>query len=164
MAEIPHLRFRIDGDVIHLEQHDGHGCGEVDYVLMHRVHLVEIARRMGLMQTPAPSVAALQRRLRVLHGRIDHLAGYLAMHSDHEHADLSYETDYARATAAIADEFVADDEPAPTTCDPQPVRIESGQMPDSARTPAQAQLDLISGDAGAPNPAELTASVHGCAK
>lgn len=50
----------------------------------------------------------MQRRLLVLRDRIDELAGYLCKHSDHKHADLSYEMTYANATADIAAEFVAE--------------------------------------------------------
>ena len=50
----------------------------------------------------------MQRRLLVLRDRIDELADYLCKHSDHKHADLSYEMTYANATADIAAEFVAE--------------------------------------------------------
>ena len=62
----------------------------------------------------AKEIATLQRRMLVLRDRIDHLAEYLALHSDSQHADLSYEQTYATATADIADEFCAElNDPAP---------------------------------------------------
>ena len=50
----------------------------------------------------------LTRRLLVLRDRVDHLAYWLATHSDNKHADLSYEQTYATATADIAGEFCAE--------------------------------------------------------
>jgi hypothetical protein len=47
----------------------------------------------------------LARRLTVLRERIDRLTDWLTNHSDHAHADLSYETTFAQATADIAEEF-----------------------------------------------------------
>ena len=97
---------------------------------------------MGLIEANDPTaqqtIATLTRRLLVLTGRIDHLAYWLTHHSDSKHADLSYEQDYAIATADIAEEFCAElknSEPqkvTPTPCehgantmqDPKPLSTE----------------------------------------
>lgn len=132
---IPELKIeRLDDDddsLILLEQDAG---GNIDRVAIHPVHLRFMAEQFGLVAASDPqahkTISSLMRRLRVLRERIDHLADYLALHSDHEHADLIYETTYAAATAEIAFEFVADfDEPAP---------------PDNRGTnPVPTQLELI---------------------
>lgn len=89
-----------------LQQDSG---GNLDRIAIHPVHVRHIAERFGLV--PAGNAAAhrairtLARRLRVLRDRINYLGEYLALHSDHQHADLSYEQAYAMATADIADEF-----------------------------------------------------------
>ena len=57
--------------------------------------------------------------------RIDHLADYLALHSDHKHADLSYETTYARASADIAHALCDDLQPADSAFDLAPNEAES---------------------------------------
>jgi hypothetical protein len=98
-----------NGQFIILTQDD---CGNVDRVAIHRMHLRYLAEKFGLVETSDPqankTIATLKRRLTVLHERIEFLQGYLANHSDHKHADLSYEVTYATATLAIADEFCAE--------------------------------------------------------
>jgi hypothetical protein len=116
---IPDLKIElmVDGigdGLILLEQES---CGNVDRVSIHPIHLRYMAEKCGLVATSDPmaqrTIATLARRLVLLRDRIDHLGGYLANHSDHRHADLSYECTYATATADIAAEFCADlaDEP-----------------------------------------------------
>jgi len=86
--------------------------GNVDRVAIHPVHLRYMAEKCGLVATSDPqaqrTIAMLTRRLNLLRDRIDHLGSWLANHSDHAHADLSYECTYATATADIAAEFCAD--------------------------------------------------------
>lgn len=89
---------------------------------LHPIHLRLIAEKLGLVRQISASeadalrmVATLRRRMLVLKRRIDHLGSFLALHSDTAHADLTYEQDYAIATAEICDEFVADFEP-PGVC------------------------------------------------
>jgi hypothetical protein len=87
-------------------------CGNRETIAIHHIHLRYLAETFGLIETSDPqadkTIATLKRRLTVLHGRIEHLQGWLANHSDHKHADLSYELTYATATMDIADEFIAD--------------------------------------------------------
>ncbi len=97
------------GRFIILRQED---CGNSDTVTIHPMHLRYMAAKFGLVETSDPqaskTIATLKRRLLVLHERIEFLQGYLANHSDHKHADLSYEVTYATATLDIADEFCAE--------------------------------------------------------
>ena len=99
----------IGDGLILLEQDNG---GNVDRVAIHPLHLRFMAEKWGLVETSDPkankTITTLTRRLNVLRARIDHLAHWLANHSDSKHADLSYEQTYATATADIADEFCAE--------------------------------------------------------
>lgn len=93
-------------------------------VLIHPWQLRAVCEQFGIIASDpqaAKTIATLTRRLLVLNERIDHLADYLANHSDSKHANLTYEQSYARATADIATEFCAElmdappcDSPAPT--------------------------------------------------
>jgi hypothetical protein len=71
-----------------------------------------MAEKFGLIEASDPqatkTIVTLKRQLTALHGRIEHLQGWLANHSDHKHADLSYELTYATATMDISAEFIAD--------------------------------------------------------
>lgn len=92
-----------------LKQECGHD--EHQSVLLHPWQLRAVCEEFGVIATDGAAhktIATLTRRLLALQGRIGFLADYLANHSDHKHADLSYETTYARATADIADEFCAE--------------------------------------------------------
>lgn len=110
--QIPELKIeRIadqHGTLILLEQDNG---GNVDRVAIHPLHLRYMAEQFGLVPTSDPdgarTIATLQRRLRLLRDRIDHLSDWLANHSDSERADLTYEMTYANATSDIANEFCA---------------------------------------------------------
>ena len=110
-TQIPELNIERDecGGCLLLEQDSG---GNVDRVALHPIHVRYLAEQMGLVPTSDPEgakkIAALERRLRMLKDRISHLADYLSNHSDHSHADLTYELIYATATADLADEFVAE--------------------------------------------------------
>lgn len=98
------------GDGLILLEQDS--CGNIDRVAIHPIHLRYMAEKCGLVATSDPAelviVTTLARRLVLLRDRIDHLGSYLANHSDHKHADLSYECAYATATADIAEEFCID--------------------------------------------------------
>lgn len=84
-------------------------CGNTDSVTIHLIHIRYMAEKMGLIATSDPkahkTITKLTRQLLALRERIDYLADWLANHSDHKHADLSYEMTYATATADIAEEF-----------------------------------------------------------
>jgi hypothetical protein len=111
---IPDLKIeRMDdgiGDgLIILEQDNG---GNVDRVAIHRLHVRYLAEKFGLIETSDPqaarTIATLERRIRLLRDRIDHLGDWLTNHPDREHADLDYEITYIEATSHLADEFCAD--------------------------------------------------------
>ena len=109
---IPELKIESMGDksgLIILEQDSG---GNLDRVAIHPVRLRYMADKMGLLESgdlaAQKTIAALQRRLLVLRDRMENLHDYLFNHSDHKHADLSYEVTYATACVDIADEFCAD--------------------------------------------------------
>jgi len=120
------------GSLILLEQDCG---GNIDRVAIHPIHLRYMAEHFGLVKASDPEaakhIATLERRLRLLRDRINHLGDWLANHSDHEHADLSYELTYATATADLADEFCADMDDCPQSVPP-----ESGQKADRNGTAA----------------------------
>jgi hypothetical protein len=111
---IPELKIEqindgIGDGLILLEQDSG---GNIDRVAVHPIHLRYMAEKIGLIKTTDPQavqiIAKLERRLRLLRDRIEHMGNYLANHSDHRHADLSYEVTYMTATADLADEFCAE--------------------------------------------------------
>lgn len=102
-TSIDDLSFEIEGDTIDLEQSTG--CGEVDRIRLHRIQLKHLAELAGIVQATSPSAEVLTRRMRALRGRIEHLADWLANHSDHKHADLTYELNYATATADVAEAY-----------------------------------------------------------
>jgi hypothetical protein len=84
-------------------------CGNVERVAIHPIHLRYLDEKFGLVESNDPqaqkTIAMLERRLRLLRDRIDHLGNHLTNHSDRERADLDYEITYAEATADLADEF-----------------------------------------------------------
>ena len=104
-----------NGPVIFLTQ-PADGYNEPDTVCLHPLQLRAVCEKFGIFATTdqeaQKTIASLTRRLLVLHERIDHLANWLANHSDSKHADLSYEQTYATATADIAGEFCAELEAA----------------------------------------------------
>lgn len=110
---IPDLNIELmddeKGSLILLEQDSG---GNLDRVCIHPVQLRYMAEKFGIIPTSDPQAAKhitmLERRIKVLAGRIEHLAEFLVNHSDHKHADLNYELTYANATADISAEFVAE--------------------------------------------------------
>ena len=87
----------------------------------------------------AKTIATLQRRMVKLRERIDDLADWMAKHSDHEHADLSYETTQLRALQDLAGEWCADFEEGlpegfgeglqPNTAPPSPSARKVGKLP-----------------------------------
>ena len=111
---IPDLKIeRMDdghGDGLILLEQDS--SGNLDRVAIHPIHLRYMAEKFGLIETSDPlaqkTIAMLTRRLQLLRDRIDHLHNYLVNHSDHKHADLSYEVTYATACLDLADEFCSE--------------------------------------------------------
>ena len=98
------------GRAIMLTQHST-GYNEPETVLLHPWQLKGVCEQFEIIAvdpTAAKTIAILTRRLQALADRVHFLADYLANNSDHQHADLDYETTYARATSDIAYEFCAE--------------------------------------------------------
>lgn len=144
---IPHLNIEVLPDgLIRLENES---MGDSYVVDIHPVQLRHIAEKMGLVESGDPTaqkaIATLQRRMVLLRDRIDNLHSYLVNHSDHRHADLTYEVTYITATIDIADEFCADFEatmPNQVTPDNASERHKSNAGNVTAPLPS-AQFDLV---------------------
>ena len=96
------------GKAILLTQPSG---GEEQSVLVHPWQLRAVCEQFGIIasdQQAAKAIATLQRRMKALHVRIEALADWMARHSDHRHADLSYETTQLHALLDLAGEWCAD--------------------------------------------------------
>ena len=100
-----------NGPVIFLTQPKDY-CNEPDKICLHPWQLRAVCEKFGIVEPCDPhaqnTIATLQRRMVLLRDRIDRLHNYLVNHSDHKHADLSYEVTYATACIDLADEFCAD--------------------------------------------------------
>lgn len=97
------------GTAIMLTQQDG--LEEPNSVLVHPWQLRAVCEQFDLIASDhqaAKAIATLQRRMVGLRERIDDLAYWMANHSDHKHADLSYETTQLRALQDLACEWCAD--------------------------------------------------------
>ena len=98
------------GPAILLTQHDD-GYSEPNTVMLHPCQLRAVCEQFGIIASDtraAKTIATLQRRMVKLRERIDDLADWMAKHSDHAHADLSYETTQLRALQDLAGEWCAD--------------------------------------------------------
>jgi hypothetical protein len=97
------------GSLILLEQDSG---GNLDRVAIHPIHLRYMAEKFGLIETSDPraakTIATLQRRMVNLRDRIENLADWMARHSDHKHANLTYETTQLQALQDLAREWCHD--------------------------------------------------------
>ena len=97
------------GKAILLTQQDG--IDEPHAVLVHPWQLRAVCEQFGIIasdQQTAKTIGTLQRRMLGLHDRIEALADWMARHSDHAHADLSYETTQLHALLDLAGEWCAD--------------------------------------------------------
>jgi len=102
------------------------GADEPNAVLIHPLQLRHFAERFAGMEpvgwmTTQP-VKTLARRLHTLAYHIDFLYDYIKNHSDHKHADLSFELVKVTALSEMADEFCADlpEESSETDGEPTP--------------------------------------------
>lgn len=98
------------GKAIMLTQQED-GYNEPSTLLAHPFQLRAVCEQFGIIasdQQAAKTIATLQRRMVGLRERIDDLAYWMANHSDHKHADLSYETTQLRALQDLAGEWCAD--------------------------------------------------------
>lgn len=103
-------RFTDDnGPAIMLTQQEG--IEDPDTIVVHPWQLRAACEHLGLIasdQQAEKTIATLQRRMVLLSDRIGNLHNYLVNHSDHKHADLSYEVTYTTACMDLADEFCAE--------------------------------------------------------
>lgn len=116
-TKIPDLAYEIHEDCINLEQ-DG-GCGEVDRVTLHSIHVRLLASSMGLLQGDADAwrrVETLERRMLVLLDRIDRLDDMVSAAWAKGHEDLEVESTFSYATWELASEFCADFAKGATDC------------------------------------------------
>jgi hypothetical protein len=132
-----------DGPVIFLSQ-PAEGYNDPDKICLHPWQLRAVCERFGIFETSDPqaqkTIAALTRRLLVLRERIDHMACWLANHSDSKHADLSYEQTYATATADIAGEFCTELEGVQPSTEP-PKQAPEHVKPLAAKDPRQMAIE-----------------------
>ncbi|MDD5029861.1 MAG: hypothetical protein PHH58_10225 [Rhodoferax sp.] len=116
------------GPAIMLTQQDDHS--EPSTVLVHPWQLRAVCEQFGIIASDPQAektIATLTRRLLALNQRVGHLAYWLVNQSDHEHANLDYEQEYAAATADIAAEFCA--ELVGTSADSAPPPMQPLQTP-----------------------------------
>lgn len=96
-----------------------------------------VCEKFGLLTAdrgPAQYIATLERRLQAVRDRVEFLDNWLRNHSDHKHADLSYECTYSGATLDVADEFCFD-------IDVAQLRANAGMAPPAATAPAVQTAD-----------------------
>ncbi len=115
------------------------GQDEPDGVVLHPIQLRHIAERFAGLEPAArlnqEPVKTLARRLRTLAFHIDFLYDYIKNHSDHRHADLTYELCKVTALSELADEFCNDlpdeDDEATSEADmtASTIRSDAGEKP-----------------------------------
>lgn len=145
MQELLHYHFTArhitdaHGPAIMLEQQEG--IEDAMSIMVHPWQLRAACEHLGIMASDKQAertIATLTRRIKTLAGRIERLAEYLETHSDTRHADLSYEQTYARATAEIAGEFIAEME-APAVDDAEQEPRTQRKTATTPRMPTQDQ-------------------------
>lgn len=129
MTKIYDLSFEIDGDQISLEQDTG--CGEVDRITLHRMHLHHLVAQ--LIPLPEPRTATLERRLRWLRDRFEECHAALPSDLLERCADAGEFYSWLQASIDVATEYCAD---LPGEGSPD------GHNPDTGDEPA-GQLSLI---------------------
>lgn len=97
------------GQAILLTQQDG--IEEPHSVLVHPWQLRAVCEEFGIVasdEQAAKTIQTLQRRMKGLLGRIEHLAEWMTNHSDQRHADLTYEITQLQALQDLASEWCAE--------------------------------------------------------
>lgn len=97
------------GPAIMLTQQDG--IDEPHVVLVHPWQLLAVCEQFDIIASDpqaSKTIGTLQRRMVALRDRIDRLADWMAKHSDHAHADLSFERAPLEALQDLAGEWCAD--------------------------------------------------------
>ncbi|MFN7156617.1 MAG: hypothetical protein ACK4OE_23375 [Acidovorax sp.] len=97
------------GRALLLTQQDG--IEEPHSVLVHPWQLRAVCQQFGIIasdQQAAKTIATLQRRMQGLRARIDAITDWMTQHSDHRHADLTYEVTQLQALQDLASEWCAE--------------------------------------------------------
>jgi hypothetical protein len=97
------------GQAILLTQQDG--IEEPHSVLVHPFQLRAVCEQFEILandEQTQKTIATLQRRMKGLLGRIEHLAEWMTTHSDHRHADLTYEVTLLQALQDLASEWCSE--------------------------------------------------------
>lgn len=133
-----------NGPVIFLTQPKDY-CNEPYKICMHPWQLQAVCEKFGVFEPSDPqsqkTITTLTRRMLVLRERVDHMAYWLAHHSDTQHADLSYEQTYATATADIAGEFCAELQ-GMQPCTEQPKQASAPVKPSPCIDTGQMSIDV----------------------
>lgn len=125
----------VHGKAVMLTQQED-GYNEPSTVVLHPWQLRAVCEQFGIIasdQQAVKAITTLQRRMVALHERIEALADWMARHSDHKHADLSYETTQLHAMADLAREWCLDFEGEQASRG-----VEPGFTPVTVCTPAPA--------------------------
>ena len=100
------------GVAIMLTQSEDAYYEQAPSVLLHPWQLRSICEHFHVLPVSTPlaerKLHTMARRLNGLRDRINDLCEYMANHSDHKHADLSYEMVKVNALADLATEWCAD--------------------------------------------------------
>lgn len=97
------------GPAIMLTQQEG--VEESNVIVVHPWQLRAVSEQFGIIPSDpeaARTIATLQRRMVGLRDRIEDLVDYMVHHSDHKHADLSYELTKLQALRDLAMEWCAE--------------------------------------------------------
>ena len=97
------------GQAILLTQQDG--LEEPRSVIVHPWQLRAVCEQFRIVASDAQAaktIQTLQRRMKGLLGRIEHLAEWMTNHSDQRHADFTYEITQLQALQDLADEWCAE--------------------------------------------------------
>lgn len=97
------------GTAIMRTQQDG--IEEPHSVLVHPWQLRAVCEEFGIVasdEQAAKTIRTLQRRMKGLLGRIEHLAEWMTNHSDQRHADLTYEITLLQVLQDLASEWCGD--------------------------------------------------------
>lgn len=117
------------GRAILLTQRDD-SLAEPCAVLVHPWQLRAVCEQFGIVasdQQAAKTIATLTRRMIALRDRIDQLADWMARHSDHKHADLTYEMTQLQALQDLACEWCHDFEGDGAGGLPEPMPVKASQ-------------------------------------
>lgn len=97
------------GTAIMLTQQED--INEPDTIMVHPWQLRAVCEQFGIIasdQQAAKTIATMQRRMQGLRARIDAITDWMMQHSDHRHADLTYEVTQLQALQDLASEWCAE--------------------------------------------------------